>query len=66
MNERIFTLIISFTILIVAIIFWEEYSFKKEVQLKIFEKCMMRVADDQDYEILKEVNVPRCLEVSKQ
>ncbi len=66
MKEKIFTFFIFFIILIATIVFWEEYSFKKTIQKKIFEECMARVAGDQDYIMLKEVNVPRCLEVSKQ
>lgn len=61
MKNKITISIIALVLLLLTIVFWQEYSFKKNINLKIFEICIETVPSDilQDYEMLK-VNIDHC------
>lgn len=65
MKQKILLLLLGFILLIVAIIFWQEYSYKKSINLETFKKCMTKIPADQDWVTLQELNVPRCKEIAK-
>jgi hypothetical protein len=61
MKKKITISVITLILLLLTIVFWQEYSFRKNLNLKIFEICMETVPSDilQDYEMLK-INTDHC------
>ncbi len=66
MKQKIINSILAFIVILLAIIIWEEYSFRKNLDLKTFEVCMNTVPSDvlQDYELLK-ANIEHCKNLLK-
>jgi hypothetical protein len=66
MKQKIINSILAFIILLLAIIIWQEYSFRKNLDLKTFEVCINTVPSDilQDYELLK-TNIGHCKDLLK-
>ncbi|RJO59026.1 hypothetical protein C4546_04335 [Candidatus Parcubacteria bacterium] len=58
-------IIVIFILLIVTIVFWEEYSFRKKIQAINYEKCLASVPDDANWSMLQEVTFPHCLQITK-
>jgi hypothetical protein len=66
MKQKIIILILVFTLSLAGIVFWQEYSFRKNIELKSFDVCMKTIPSDilQDYRVLKD-NIQLCKDLSK-
>jgi len=66
MKQKVINSILAFIVILLAITVWQEYSFRKNLDLKIFEVCMNTVPSDtlQDLGVLK-ANVGHCKDLIK-